>query len=99
MFQVSPLIPELTVVYVRQVLREEKVAISEDGLEALVILSSGAMRRALHVLEGTNMVLGRGIGQNVYVCMEQHLNCDFANIQDWILNQDLITAPRNITQL
>lgn len=45
------------------------------------------------------MVLGRGIGQNVYVCMEHHLKCDFANIQDWILNQDLITAPRNITEL
>lgn len=43
MFDASPPIPELIVAYVGHVIEEEKFAVSEDGLKALVIFSSGDM--------------------------------------------------------
>ncbi|KAK2506970.1 hypothetical protein MC885_012784 [Smutsia gigantea] len=50
-FRFSPLTPELMVPRLEHVVGEEKVDISEDGMKALVTLSSGDMRRALNILQ------------------------------------------------
>uniref|UniRef100_F6VJP4 Replication factor C subunit 5 n=2 Tax=Equus caballus TaxID=9796 RepID=F6VJP4_HORSE len=76
-----------------------RVAISEDGMKALVTLSSGDMRRALNILQSTNMAFGKVTEETVYTCTGHPLKSDIANILDWMLNQDFTTAYRNITEL
>ncbi|XP_004396762.1 PREDICTED: replication factor C subunit 5 [Odobenus rosmarus divergens] len=95
----SPLTPELMVPRLEHVIEEEKVDLSEDGMKALVTLSSGDMRRALNILQSTNMAFGKVTEETVYTCTGLPLKSDIANILDWMLNQDFTTAYRNIMEL
>nr|XP_025871678.1 replication factor C subunit 5 [Vulpes vulpes] len=76
-----------------------RVDLSEDGMKALVTLSSGDMRRALNILQSTNMAFGKVTEETVYTCTGHPLKSDIANILDWMLNQDFTTAYRNIMEL
>ncbi|XP_004477112.1 replication factor C subunit 5 [Dasypus novemcinctus] len=98
-FRFGPLTPELMVPRLEHVVEEEKVDISEDGMKALVTLSSGDMRRALNILQSTNMAFGKVTEETVYTCTGHPLKSDIANILDWMLNQDFTTAYRNIMDL
>ncbi|NWS58065.1 RFC5 factor, partial [Chunga burmeisteri] len=98
-FRFGPLTPELMVPRLRHVIQEEGVDVSEDGMKALVTLSSGDMRRALNILQSTTMAFGKVTEENVYTCTGHPLKSDIANILDWMLNQDFSTAYRKITEL
>ncbi|NXK94549.1 RFC5 factor, partial [Formicarius rufipectus] len=50
-FRFGPLTPELMVPRLQHVIQEEGVDVTEDGMKALVTLSSGDMRRALNILQ------------------------------------------------
>ncbi|XP_049661373.1 replication factor C subunit 5 isoform X1 [Accipiter gentilis] len=98
-FRFGPLTPELMVPRLRHVIQEEGVDVTEDGMKALVTLSSGDMRRALNILQSTTMAFGKVTEENVYTCTGHPLKSDIANILDWMLNQDFSTAYRKITEL
>ncbi|XDB59194.1 hypothetical protein AB1E18_012594 [Capra hircus] len=98
-FRFGPLTPELMVPRLEHVVEEEKVDISEDGMKALITLSSGDMRRALNILQSTNMAFGKVTEDTVYTCTGHPLKSDIASILDWMLNQDFTTAYRNIMEL
>ncbi|KAM6156112.1 replication factor C subunit 5 [Rhynchocyon petersi] len=98
-FRFGPLTPELMVPRLEHVAGEEKVDVSEDGMKALVTLSSGDMRRALNILQSTNMAFGKVTEETVYTCTGHPLKSDIANILDWMLNLDFTTAYRNIMEL
>ncbi|NXJ86448.1 RFC5 factor, partial [Trogon melanurus] len=98
-FRFGPLTPELMVPRLRHVVQEEGVDVTEDGMKALVTLSSGDMRRALNILQSTAMAFGKVTEENVYTCTGHPLKSDIANILDWMLNQDFSTAYRKITEL
>ncbi|XP_010158465.1 PREDICTED: replication factor C subunit 5, partial [Eurypyga helias] len=90
-FRFGPLTPELMV--------PRLVDVTEDGMKALVTLSSGDMRRALNILQSTTMAFGKVTEENVYTCTGHPLKSDIANILDWMLNQDFSTAYRSILEL
>lgn len=98
-FRFGPLTPELMVPRLEHVIQEENVDVSEDGMKALVTLSSGDMRRALNILQSTNMAFGTVTEETVYTCTGHPLKTDIANILDWMLNQDFTTAYKNIMEL
>ncbi|XP_016157826.1 PREDICTED: replication factor C subunit 5 isoform X1 [Ficedula albicollis] len=98
-FRFGPLTPELMVPRLQHVIQEEGVDVTEDGMKALVTLSSGDMRRALNILQSTSMAFGKVTEENVYTCTGHPLKSDIANILDWMLNQDFSTAYRKITEL
>ncbi|NXT71328.1 RFC5 factor, partial [Chaetops frenatus] len=98
-FRFGPLTPELMVPRLQHVIQEEGVDVTEDGMKALVTLSSGDMRRALNILQSTSMAFGKVTEENVYTCTGHPLKADIANILDWMLNQDFSTAYRRITEL
>ena len=50
-FRFGPPTPKLMVPQLEHAVQEENVDISEDGMKALVTLSSGDMRRALNILQ------------------------------------------------
>ncbi|NWV35625.1 RFC5 factor, partial [Grantiella picta] len=98
-FRFGPLTPELMVPRLQHVIQEEGVDVTEDGMKALVTLSSGDMRRALNILQSTFMAFGKVTEENVYTCTGHPLKSDIANILDWMLNQDFSTAYRKIMEL
>ncbi|XP_037241636.1 replication factor C subunit 5 isoform X1 [Falco biarmicus] len=98
-FRFGPLTPELMVPRLQHVVQEEGVDVTEDGMKALVTLSSGDMRRALNILQSTTMAFGKVTEENVYTCTGHPLKSDIANILDWMLNQDFSTAYRKIMEL
>uniref|UniRef100_A0A8C3EKZ1 Activator 1 subunit 5 n=1 Tax=Corvus moneduloides TaxID=1196302 RepID=A0A8C3EKZ1_CORMO len=98
-FRFGPLTPELMVPRLQHVIQEEGVDVTEDGMKALVTLSSGDMRRALNILQSTSMAFGKVTEENVYTCTGHPLKSDIANILDWMLNQDFSTAYRQIMEL
>ncbi|XP_030141476.3 replication factor C subunit 5 isoform X2 [Taeniopygia guttata] len=98
-FRFGPLTPELMVPRLQHVIQEEGVDVTEDGMKALVTLSSGDMRRALNILQSTSMAFGKVTEENVYTCTGHPLKSDIANILDWMLNQDFSTAYRKIMEL
>ncbi|POI19423.1 hypothetical protein CIB84_016832, partial [Bambusicola thoracicus] len=95
-FRFGPLTPELMVPRLQHVIQEEGVDVSEDGMKALVTLSSGDMRRALNILQSTSMAFGKVTEENVYTCTGHPLKADIANILDWMLNQNFSTAYRRV---
>ncbi|XP_009865707.1 PREDICTED: replication factor C subunit 5, partial [Apaloderma vittatum] len=98
-FRFGPLPPELMVPRLRHVVQEEGVDVTEDGMKALVTLSSGDMRRALNILQVRVGGCGRSPQRRAAPCTGHPLKSDIANILDWMLNQDFSTAYRNITEL
>ena len=66
--------------------------VSPDGMESLVTLSQGDMRRALNILQSTSMAHDEVNEQTVYLCTGQPLPSDIAQIVEWMLNQGFSTA-------
>ncbi|XP_032823893.1 replication factor C subunit 5 isoform X1 [Petromyzon marinus] len=98
-FRFGPLSSDLMVPRLLHVIAEEQVDVTDDGMNALVTLSNGDMRRALNMLQSTNMAYGRVTEHNVYTCTGQPLKSDIANIVDWMLNSDFSGAYRQIMEL
>ncbi|NXS58494.1 RFC5 factor, partial [Brachypteracias leptosomus] len=99
-FRFGPLTPELMVPRLQHPhVLFSRVDVTEDGMKALVTLSSGDMRRALNILQSTSMAFGKVNEENVYTCTGHPLKSDISNILDWMLNQDFSTAYRKITEL
>ena len=98
-FQFCPLTPELMVPCLEHVVEEEKIDINEDGMKALVTLSSGDMGRALNIPQSTNMAFGKMTEKTVYTCTRHPLKSDITNILDWVSNQDFTRAYGNTVEL
>ncbi|KAG8597874.1 hypothetical protein GDO81_002417 [Engystomops pustulosus] len=98
-FRFGPLSSEMMVPRLEHVVQLENVDITPDGMKALVTLSSGDMRRALNILQSTNMAYGRVSEDTVYTCTGHPLKVDIANILDWMLNKDFTTAYKQIMEL
>ena len=65
---------------------------STDGMESLVALSQGDMRRALNVLQSTSMSHDEVTEETVYLVTGQPLPNDISKIVEWMLNEDFTTA-------
>ncbi|XP_073415964.1 replication factor C subunit 5 isoform X4 [Dendrobates tinctorius] len=98
-FRFGPLSSEMMVPRLEYVVQQENVDIAPDGMKALVTLSSGDMRRALNILQSTNMAYGKVTEDTVYTCTGHPLKVDIANILDWMLNKDFTTAYKHIMEL
>uniref|UniRef100_A0A3P9KL73 Replication factor C subunit 5 n=2 Tax=Oryzias TaxID=8089 RepID=A0A3P9KL73_ORYLA len=98
-FRFGPLSADQMIPRLRHVIQEESIDITEDGMKAIVTLSSGDMRRSLNVLQSTSMAYGKVTEDSVYTCTGQPLRSDIANILDWCLNKDFTSAYKQILQL
>ena len=69
-----------------------RVKVSTDGMESLVTLSQGDMRRALNILQSTSMSHDEVTEETVYLVTGQPLPNDIAKIVEWMLNENYTTA-------
>ncbi len=65
---------------------------SADGMDSLVRLSQGDMRRSLNILQSTSMSHDEVNEAAVYSVTGQPLPNDIAKIVEWMLNENFTTA-------
>lgn len=98
-FRFGPLTPEQMQSRIDYVIQQEGVKAVPDGIQSLISLSQGDMRRALNILQSTAMAYGTVDENSVYSCTGQPLPSDIASIVHWMLNDSFSTAYQNIMKL
>lgn len=98
-FRFGPLSTQQMKPRIEHVITEEKLTVSEDGMEALVTLAKGDMRKALNVLQSTSMAHDEVNEDTVYTCTGNPKRTDVENILEWILNDDYQNAYKKVMDL
>lgn len=82
-----------------EVARSENVSLTPDGLQAVLRLSGGDMRRVLNLLQSTAMSHTEVNETNVYSTSGAPLPEDVNKILQWLLNETMGNAFTNISQM
>ncbi|XP_060596174.1 replication factor C subunit 5-like [Ruditapes philippinarum] len=98
-FRFAPLSTEQMVPRLEHVIRAEGVNISPDGMQAVVTLANGDMRKSLNILQSCFMAYDEISEDSVYMCVGHPLRKDIENIMYWILNENFTTAYNNLMNL
>ena len=98
-FRFGPLTTTQMKPRIEHVIEAEAVVVSDDGMEALVTLACGDMRKALNILQSTSMAHTEVNEETVYTCTGRPKKQDIEKILEWLLNNDFGTAYGNLTKL
>eukprot|EP00241_Pyramimonas_parkeae_P004904 CAMPEP_0114254158 /NCGR_PEP_ID=MMETSP0058-20121206/16819_1 /TAXON_ID=36894 /ORGANISM="Pyramimonas parkeae, CCMP726" /LENGTH=353 /DNA_ID=CAMNT_0001368337 /DNA_START=260 /DNA_END=1321 /DNA_ORIENTATION=+ len=101
-FRFAPLGGEAVAERVKIVVDAEGVKTTGDGMQAVVKLGGGDMRKTLNILQSTSMSVGStGVIDQaaVYTCTGSPMPADIEQLMKWLLNEDLSTAYKKIVQL
>jgi len=82
-----------------EVATAEKCNTTDDGIESILSLSGGDMRRVLNLLQSTAMANGVVDAKSVYLTSGAPLPDDMRTILDLLFNHTFRTAYENISQL
>lgn len=74
---------------------EEKIKVIEGGLDALIELGAGDMRRTLNLLQSTCMSSDEVSEASAYACAGKPLPADIESCAQWLLNEPLNVAFRS----
>lgn len=98
-FRFAPLSPIVVMDRIKMVMREENVVIDQDGLDAVVGLSKGDMRRALNILQAANASHNEITLDTIYQCTGNVHPNDVSHVFDLLLNSDFTECYNRILQL
>ncbi|XP_065892254.1 replication factor C subunit 5-like [Dysidea avara] len=98
-FRFAPISPEQMISRLEYVIAQESVKCTKDGMQSLITLAKGDMRKALNILQCTALASDEVSELTVYVCTGQPLPSDIANMIQWMLNDDYSTAYKKIMEL
>ncbi|KAL1240744.1 Replication factor C subunit [Trichinella spiralis] len=98
-FRFAPLKSNQITPRLMHVIEAEKVKFTEEGLQHLVLLSGGDMRRALNILQSTAMAFDMVNMENVYACVGKPKPDDIKAIVEWLFNKDFSETYKRITFL
>ncbi|XVF39298.1 hypothetical protein PTKIN_Ptkin01aG0023500 [Pterospermum kingtungense] len=73
--------------------------VPDSGLEALVRLSNGDMRKALNILQSTHMASQQITEEAVYLCTGNPLPKDIEQISYWLLNESFAESFKRISEI
>ena len=91
-FRFAPLLEHQIKSRLQQVARCEKVVCTESGINAILRLSHGDMRRVLNILQSTSMAHEVVDENNVYTCTGNPKPSDIKAILDALLNMSFAAA-------
>lgn len=86
-FRFGPLQSEQILPRLDEVIELENLKVTEDGKQALMMLSNGDMRKVLNILQSTWLAFGSVTEETVYSCIGHPLPVDIKNIANWLLNE------------
>jgi len=98
-FRFAPISPKYAASRMKYIAEQEGVQLSEDGMEALLKLGAGDMRKTINILQSTHMAYGLVNLDNIYLCTGNPLPSDIEQILYWMLNDDYSEAYKSIKQL
>ncbi|XP_045536629.1 replication factor C subunit 5 [Papilio machaon] len=87
-FRFAPLQHSQIVPRLRDIVEKENVKISEDGIQALLELSGGDMRKVLNTLQSTWLSARDVTEDTVYTCVGHPLRADIDSILTRLMNED-----------
>jgi replication factor C subunit 3/5 len=82
-----------------EVAEAEKVTITEDGIESILNLSGGDMRRVLNLLQSTSMACDVVDERNVYLTSGAPLPSDVKMVMEWLLNEGFKEAYEKLISM
>ncbi|EJD47991.1 P-loop containing nucleoside triphosphate hydrolase protein [Auricularia subglabra TFB-10046 SS5] len=98
-FRFSPLPIQDVERRVRHVIEAEDVKIEPDGLDALLKLSKGDMRRALNILQACHAAYDRTTETEIYNCTGSPHPADIQAIVQSMMTEEFTTAYHNISRI
>mmetsp|Transcript_17458 Transcript_17458/g.21313 ORF Transcript_17458/g.21313 Transcript_17458/m.21313 type:complete len:341 (+) Transcript_17458:56-1078(+) len=98
-FRFAPLSRDQIYGRLTEVAKAESVDYTEDGLEAILSLSGGDMRRVLNLLQSTAMSFQNVNDANVYLTSGAPLPSDLEKISYSLFNHEFATAQETIATL
>jgi replication factor C subunit 3/5 len=98
-FRFAPLARDQIVGRLMHVVNEEKIEYDEEGIEAILSLSGGDMRRVLNLLQSTAMSSEKVNSQSVYLTSGAPLPSDITTIMDLLFNQPFQKARDEMLHL
>ena len=98
-FRFGPLQMEQIENRLKQIATAENCNITNDGMQAIIKLSGGDMRRCLNVLQSCHMAYDIIVERNVHLCTGTPLSEDIETIQHILFNNDVQSAYSSISAL
>lgn len=98
-FRFAPLDSSHVAERLKHVIAAEGLDVTESGLAALVRLSNGDMRKALNILQSTQMASPHVTEEAVYLCTGNPLPKDIEQISYWLLNETFATSYSRISEM
>ncbi|KAJ7965533.1 Replication factor C subunit like [Quillaja saponaria] len=98
-FRFAPLDAVHVTERLKHVIKAEGLDVPDSGLAALVRLSNGDMRKALNILQSTNMASEQITEEAVYLCTGNPLPKDIEQISYWLLNEQFSDSFKRISDM
>ncbi|KAL6076374.1 Replication factor C (RF-C) subunit [Balamuthia mandrillaris] len=98
-FRFSPLDPVQIKPRLQHIIKQERINVTDDGLEALIKLAEGDMRKCLNVLQSTIMAFDVVNEKNVYLCTGNPEPEDINQLCRWLLSDEFDAAYRKLQLL
>jgi replication factor C subunit 3/5 len=99
-FRFAPLTPSQIQGRLEYVAQQEQVTLTKDGMEAILTLSGGDMRRVLNLLQSSSMSHEAVVDETaVYLTSGAPLPSDMDRILRWLLNDTFVNACDQIHHL
>uniref|UniRef100_A0A7S4KTG7 AAA+ ATPase domain-containing protein n=1 Tax=Paramoeba aestuarina TaxID=180227 RepID=A0A7S4KTG7_9EUKA len=95
-FRFAPLKQEQIVPRLNYIVREEKVEITDGGMEGLLRLGQGDMRKCVNILQATHMAYSKVDEEAVYKCTGNPLPEIIRRIVEILLNEEFSGAYQEI---
>lgn len=98
-FRFGPLAQDQVETRLKYVIQQEKVNISDDGLQAIMKLAEGDMRKCLNVLQACHLAYPSIDENAVYLCTGNPLPSDIKSIADTLTNSSMQHAFNTILEI
>jgi len=98
-FRFAPLQPTQIISRLKFVIEQEHIKYTEDGLDALMRLGAGDMRKCLNIMQSTWLAFAHITEKNVYLSTGNPLPEDIDAILNWLLNEPFEKTYNSILKL
>lgn len=98
-FRFAPLSADQMSIQIKRVAKAEQLTVTDDGMEALVQLAHGDMRRALNVMQSTSMAFPVVSMDNVYTVTGHPLRADITACMTHLMNHPFADCYKFISEL
>jgi len=98
-FRFAPLSRDQMMPRIEHVVKEEGISIDESGMELLLKMAEGDMRRSLNILQASHMAFGNVSEEIVYKVTGRPRGSDIDQMITWLTNRDIRSCIKLIQEM